>query len=219
MSQPFSRIPEPGHRPAEPGFTPPFKRRMQPRLLQETWQAVLRGGRPYARRLQQTGEELLRRGKRHRRALGTGGGVLALMLIGVYALNATAGPGHSVCPASFGKPGGKRPSFLLLMDSLPRATSAHAELDVHYDVCGLASGTPYRGRIQLTPQRPVIKKKPSSQLKPLVINFREKADGVASRHRQPFQLESTKPGAYTLELSITDNQGRERKRVQKIRVQ
>jgi hypothetical protein len=192
---------------------------MQPRLVREAWQSLLRGIRPYARRLQQTGQDGWRHAKRHPRALSAAGGTVTLMLIGVYALNATAGPGHSLCPASFGKPGGKRPAFLLLMDSLPRATSAGTELDVHYDVCGLASGTAYRGKIQLTPQRPVRKKRPSSQLKPLVITFREKADGVASRHRKPFQLETTKPGAYTLELSITDNQGRERKRSQKIRVQ
>jgi hypothetical protein len=219
MSQPFSRVPEPAPRPIDSGPSRPFKRRMQPRLVQEAWQSMLRGTRHYARRGRQYGGDLWRRSRRYPRAMAATAGAIGVTLIGVYALNASAGPAHSLCPASYAKSGGKRPPFLLLMDSQPRATSG-SELEIHYDVCGLPSGTPYRGRIQLSPsQRSTSKKKPSAQLKPLVVTFRDKASGVASRHGEPLKLGTARPGTYSLELSITDNQGRARKRVQKILVQ
>ena len=108
----------------------------------------------------------------------------------------------------------KTPPFVLLMDRLPQV-AAGSEVEIHYDVCGLSSGKTYRGRVQLTQQRPVGKKK-SAKAKPLVISFKDQVDGVATRRHQQLDLASTKPGTYTLELSIADKQGRERKRVQKV---
>ena len=90
---------------------------------------------------------------------------------------------------------------------------------IHYDVCGLRSGTPYRGKVRLSQQRPGGKKKKNSVTpKPLVVTFEDKVDGPASRRLQEVNLGPTKPGAYTLELIVVDNQGRERKRLQKILV-
>jgi hypothetical protein len=60
------------------------------------------------------------------------------------------------------------------------------------------------------------KKKPAAKPKVMVVNFRDKADGLADRRQQELQLGSAKPGTYTLELSVTDNAGRERKRLQKL---
>src|SRR5689334_9559958 len=219
MSQPFSRAPEPAPRPIDPGFSRPFKRRMQPHLVQETLRTLLRATRPVARKAQQYGGNLWRRSTRHPRAIAAATGAIGVTLLGVYALNASAGPGHSLCPVSYAKASGKRPAFILLMDSLPRATPG-SELEIHYDVCGLPSGTPYSGHIQLSPtQRPAAKKKPALPAKPVAVSsFHDQANGVASRHREPLKLGTARPGTYSLELSITDNQGRERKRVQKVQV-
>jgi hypothetical protein len=52
----------------------------------------------------------------------------------------------------------------------------------------------------------------------VVFTFQDKADGLATRRREEFELGSTVAGAYTIELSVIDNQGRERKRLQKIRL-
>jgi hypothetical protein len=79
----------------------------------------------------------------------------------------------------------------------------------------LPSGTPYLGRVRLAQQRAGGKKK-SAKPKPLVVSFKDRVDGVATRRQQELDLASTKPGAYTLELSVADNRGRERKRVQKV---
>jgi hypothetical protein len=79
----------------------------------------------------------------------------------------------------------------------------------------LSSGSAYRGRVQLTQQQPTGKKK-SAKPKPLVISFRDQVDGVATRRHRELNLASARPGAYTLELTVADKQGRERKRVQKV---
>jgi hypothetical protein len=98
-----------------------------------------------------------------------------------------------------------------------RQVTAGSEVEIHYDVCGLASGTPYRGRVRLTQQRPAGKKG-SAKPKPLVVSFKDEVDGVATRRQQELDLASTRPGTYTLELSVADSKGRERTRVQKVLV-
>jgi hypothetical protein len=219
MSNPFSGIPD-------PELPRPTRRRFQPGLVQEAFRALqetLRPALPVAqkalwraqwaakdglRRAQRFGEDLWRRGKRKPRTLGLIGGGVALTLVGVVALSAS-GAGRSLCPPASA---GKTPKFLLLVDPVPFVAPG-SDVEIHYDVCGLRSGTPYRGRIQLARQTAAGKKKSA---KPLVVRFKDQVDGVATRRQQPLKLASMKPGLYTLELSIADSKGRERKRVQKV---
>lgn len=219
MSDPFSGIPDPE--------TPrPIRRRSQPGPVQEALRAMqesLRGALPVAqealrraqrvaedglRRAQRYGEDLRLRGKRNPRTAGVIGGAIALTLVGAYALSAS-GAGRSLCPPTSDR---KPPQFRVLMDPVPQVAAGSA-VEIHYDVCGLASGTPYRGRVRLVQQG---KKKGSAKPKPLVVSFKDQVDGVATRRHQQVDLSSTKPGTYALELSIADKQGRERKRVQKV---
>lgn len=147
--------------------------------------------------------------KRNPRTVGVIGGAVALTLVGAIALSAS-GAGRSLCPrTSDGKP-----LFRLLMDPVPQV-AAGSEVEIHYEVCGLASGSPYQGRVRLMQQRTGGKKK-SAKPKPIVVSFKDQVDGVATRRHQQLDLGSARPGAYTLELSIADKQGRERKRVQKV---
>ena len=218
MSQPFSGMPN-------PGAPRPFKRRFQPRMLQETLQAAreaLRRALPKAREAlrgtQRYGENLWLRGKRNPRTFGLIGAAVAVTLVGAYALSASGT--DSLCPPA-GKASRKAPRFHVLMDPVPGA-AAGSEVEIHYDVCGLSSGTPYRGRVRLTQQQPALqkkkkKKKGSAKPKPVVVaTFQDKVDGPATRRTQQLALGTTKPGAYTLELFVVDNQGRERKKVQKV---
>jgi hypothetical protein len=135
-------------------------------------------------------------------------GAVALTLVGAYTLNAS-GAGRSLCPPTSDR---KTPPFVLLMDPVS-PVAAGSDVEIHYDVCGLPSGTAYRGRVRLTPVR-----KGSAKPKPLVVSFKDQVDGLATRREQGLDLGSTKPGAYTLELSIADSKGRERTRVQKVLV-
>ena len=162
------------------------------------------------RRAQRYGEDLWRGAKRNPRTAGVMGGAVALTLVGAFALSAS-GAGRSLCPPVSDR---KTAPFLLLMDPVS-PVPAGSEVEIHYDVCGLASGTPYKGRVRLVQQQPTGKKK-SAKPKALVVSFKDKVDGVATRRHQQLNLASTRPGAYILELSVADNQGRERKRVQKV---
>lgn len=233
MSNPFSGIPDP-----EPPRPP--HRRFQPGLVQEALRAleetlrpalpatqgVLRRAQRVAKdalgqarrvsreglwRAQRFGQDLWLRGKRRPRTFGLIGGAVALMLVGAYAVSAS-GSG-SLCPPTTDR---KTPKFVLLMDRVPQIAAGSA-VEIHYDVCGLRSGTAYHGRVKLTQQKPTgKKKKKSTNPKPLVVSFKDEVDGVASRRHQQVNLALMKPGAYTLEFTIADKQGRERKRVQKV---
>jgi hypothetical protein len=221
MSNPFSGIPD-------PGAPRPFKRRVQPRAVQEALRAIeeaLRPALPVARgalrraqrvanealrRAQRYGQDLWLRGKRNPRTVGVISGAVAVTLVGAYALSAS-GAGRSLCPPTNDR---KMPRFVLLMDPVSHV-AAGSEVEIHYDVCGLPSGTPYLGRVKLAQQRATGKKK-SAKPKPVVVSFKDQVDGVATRRHQQLDLASTRPGAYTLELSVIDNKGRVRKKVQKV---
>ncbi|HJR17338.1 MAG TPA: hypothetical protein VJ808_10835 [Gemmatimonadales bacterium] len=181
------------------------------RRIQPTLRRMQRGANDARHRAQRYTLDLWLRGKRNPRRLGIGGGAVALTLVTAYAVSASIAD-QSLCPSgTHGKP----PKFLVLMDSIPQA-AAGSKLDIQYEVCGLASGTPYRGKVRLVQQQRTIAKKKSAASKPLVISFKDRSQGLATRGNQQVSLGSTKPGKYTLELVVADNKGRERKRVQKI---
>src|SRR4051812_8144527 len=211
MSQPFSGMPNPE--------TPrPFKRRSQPAVIQEAVEKALRtarnGVRPLLERTRRQGRAVLwlaqrnaqnlwYRGRRNPRTVGLIAGALVLTLGGgAYALSASS-TGRSLCPAS------SQSRFLLLMDWVPNP-AARSEMEIHYDVCGLPSGTSYRATVRLSQVQPVgKKKKKSAPPKPLVVTLKDKVDGPATRRHRELNLGATKPGPYILELSVVDNQGRE----------
>jgi hypothetical protein len=201
MSQPFSQIPDPGF--------PRRRRRFEPGIVQEAVQAATRKLRAATREAKRHGQELWRSGKRHPRSLGLAGGAVALTLVGAYTLNAS-GAGRSLCP-----PKTQKASFTLLMDKVPHA-AVGSELEIYYDVCGLSSGTAYKGRVRLLQQQRSSGKNGAAKPKPLAASFQDKVDGPATRRRHQLELGTTRPGAYTLELSVVDNKGRERKKLQKV---
>jgi hypothetical protein len=190
-----------------------MKDAMQARLrrLQPALGRMQRGAKDASRSAQRYAQDLWFRSKRNPRRLGLAGGAVALMLVGAYAVSAFIS-NDSRCPSGTS---GKAPKFMVLMDSIPQAT-AGSTLGIQYEVCGLASGTPYQGKVRLVQQQRTIARKKSAAAKPLVVSFKGRADGISTQREQPFSLVSTKPGAYTLELIVADNKGRERKRVQKV---
>ena len=233
MSDPFSEM---------PGMPRPTRRRFEPGLVQEGLRALKDTLRPagskarYAtrraarsamegfrrtqrlamkglHRAQEYGQNLWRQGQRKPRVVGVIAAAAALTLVGAYALNAS---GRSLCPPVTK---GKTPKFHVLMDAVPQA-AAGSEVEINYDVCGLASGSAYSGRVRLiqSQQQPAGKKnkKRSAKPTPLVVTFKDRVDGPATRREQELKLGSTKPGTYTLELTVTDSKGRERKKVQKV---
>jgi hypothetical protein len=222
MSNPLSGIPDPEtRRPVSRRFQPsPVRealgemrdalqtriRRMQPALLRLQYRAKDAG-----RRAKRYAQDLWFRGKRNPKRFGLAGGAAVLTLAGAYAVSASMAS-KSLCPSSST---GKAPKFVVLTDSIPKA-SAGSKLEIQYEVCGLAAGTPYRGKVRLVQPQKTIGKRKSAAVKPLVVSFKNRSKGLATRGEQQVSLASTKPGKYTLELIVADNKGRERKSVQKI---
>jgi hypothetical protein len=218
MSQPFSGMPN-------PEIPRPFKRRSQPAVIQEAVEKAFRKARDRMRPVldrarresraglwlaQRQAQNLWYKGKRNPRAVGLIAGAIVLTFGGgAYALSASSA-GRSLCP-----PAGKAAPFLLLMDPVP-SPAARSELEIHYDVCGLPSGTPYRAKVRLSQPQATGKKKKKSAKPKLVVTFQGKADGPATRRHQPVDLGSMKPGPYTLELIVVDGRGRERRSQQKV---
>ena len=222
MSNPLSGIPDPENsRPVRRRFQPSpvrealgeMKEALQTRLrrIQPTVQRMQHRAKDASRRAQRYSQDLWFRGKRNPRRFGLAGGAAALTLAGAYAVSASIAA-KSSCPSGAN---GKAPKFLVVMDSVPQA-AAGSKLEIQYEVCGLTSGTPYRGKIRLVQQQKTIAKKKSAAAKPLVVSFKNRSQGLATRGEEQVSLGSTKPGKYTLELVVADNKGRERKRVQKI---
>jgi hypothetical protein len=231
MSDPFSGTPDPGmprptRRRFEPGLIEQALRALREtlrpalrktkhglrqawRLSGEAFQQTKRLSRSAFQRAQRYGTHLWLHRKGSPRTIGLIGAGVALTLVGAYTLSATM-DGRSMCPPPVA---GKPPKFLVLMDTVAHA-SAGSDLDLRYDVCGLASGTPYRGKVRFAAQRSAGKKRPKPVVQ--VVSFKDEVEGVATRRRQLLSLASTKPGTYTLELSVADNKGRERKQVQKV---
>jgi len=212
MTQPLSRIPE-------PEASRPFKRRIQPggvqQMIEQGWKETRRQGE----NLWRHGQELWRKGTRRPRTLGLVAGGVALTLIGAYTVNAS-GVGRSACASarqvSSASKAAKGGSFFLLVDPIAKPVPA-GELEIHYDVCGLPSGAMYKGRVQITQQQRVAKKG-AAKPKPSVITFQDRVDGPATRRHREVELGKLKPGSYSLELSVTDANGRQRKSLQKIRL-
>jgi hypothetical protein len=173
-----------------------------------------RRGKRYAeaawRRARRGGQELWLKAGRNPRMGAVAAGALVVTLAGAYALSAT-GSGRSLCPSTTE---GTKPPFLLLMDPVPPA-AAGGRIEVRYDICGLPSGIPYKGKIRL--QQKASGKK--AAVKPLVVKFQDKVAGPADRREHRLELGSAKPGAYSLELTVVDDQGRVRKKVQKLLIE
>jgi hypothetical protein len=213
MSQPLSNE-------SESGIFRGARRRFQPDEVQLALQRARRAAQRQGRNLWQQGGNLWRRGRRHPRALALVGAGLVVTLIGAYTVSAS-GVGPSLCPAAQRSAphskNQKKPDFQLLMDRVPQAASAGSDLEIYYDVCGLPKGTRYSGRVVVQQSAPRARKA-AAKPKPIALAFKDQVDGLATRRRQEIGLEAARPGSYTVELTVADNQGRERKRVQKIRV-
>lgn len=157
--------------------------------------------------------ELWLLGKRRPRAAAIGGAIAMVLLLGYTG--GSRGSARSLCPpASSGSTG--EPEFLLLMDPVSKQEKGSAP-QISYDVCGLPEGTPYRGSFRLSKKEDFLKKV-FDKSKPMVVTFEDEVDGVATRRSRKFELGTARPGLYSLELSVRDNRGRARRRVQTLTV-
>jgi len=150
-------------------------------------------------------------------------GIGILGLLGSRAADAVR-PGRSLCPPAADSmvpaAGQSRPSgggFFVLVDP-PASLPSGSELEVHYDVCGLPRGVPFRTQLRLRRNEGGLKKLFGGGAKPVVASYEARADGPATRRRGKLDLDPVRPGGYTLEVTVTDNQGRQRTRAHRVQV-
>ncbi len=82
------------------------------------------------------------------------------------------------------------------------------QLDIYYDVCGLAEGTAYTVGISLSRKAGGIGGLLGGRDRPVAVSFDEAARGPATRRHRDITVPDLRPGSYTLAVSIRLADGR-----------
>ncbi|GAC1477059.1 MAG: hypothetical protein NVS1B4_19060 [Gemmatimonadaceae bacterium] len=140
----------------------------------------------------------------------------ALVVVGGYFGIHFAVKHRSHCPHVAAVPGADTVSatrpLSLLVDPIGSQTAGGA-LQLYYDVCGLAKGTPFTARAVVSRNESGFKRFLGSSVEPIVTSFDGTADGAATRRHETVDLGSVPSGSYGLDLVVTDEKGRRRERV------
>ena len=105
---------------------------------------------------------------------------------------------------------GKAVPFTILMDAVS-AQHEGDDLDVYYDVCGLAPGTTYTTRVSIT-RNGFLNRLVGRSGDPIISTYNESASTVAVRRHRTLGAGELPAGQYTLSLTITDASDRVRER-------
>jgi predicted Ser/Thr protein kinase len=105
---------------------------------------------------------------------------------------------------------GKAVPFTILLDA-PGVQDEGDDLDVYYDVCGLAPGTAYTTRVSIT-RNGFLNRLVGRSADPVAVSYNESADSEAVRRHRTLDADELPAGRYTLSLTITDAADRVRER-------
>ena len=100
--------------------------------------------------------------------------------------------------------------FTILMDA-PSGQDEGDDLDVYYDVCGLAPGTTYTTRVSIT-RNDFLSRLVGRSVDPITATYSESASSSAVRRHRTLDAGELAAGQYTLSLTITDASDRVRER-------
>jgi predicted Ser/Thr protein kinase len=100
--------------------------------------------------------------------------------------------------------------FTILMDA-PGRQDEGDDLDVYYDVCGLAPGTSYTTKVSIT-RNGLLNRLPGRSAKPITEMYNESAGSPAVRRHRTLDTDALPAGQYTVSLIITDASDRVRER-------
>jgi len=132
-------------------------------------------------------------------------GVIAFGVLVVTAFHTTTRH-QSRCPAGVAMDG-RRP-FGVLVDSIG-GTRRGSELNVRYDVCGLAEGATFKTRLSLI--RAENGRKLTSADK-VSATFEDTAGGPALRRKRAVDLGALPAGSYRVAIVVIDDRGRRREK-------
>lgn len=128
---------------------------------------------------------------------------VAVLTFSAFRMTSGASRSDSRCPTDVAMDG-KRP-FGVLVDSLGGAPQG-SDLTVHYDICGLAEGTPVKTR--LTVSRTDGGRRAAADR--MQATFDDSATGIGTRVHHLVPVGSLPAGAYRLTVVVTDDKGRRR---------
>lgn len=95
-----------------------------------------------------------------------------------------------------------------MLDSIRQQTSG-TQLDVAYDVCGLAAGSPFMAQITLRKvDQSRMRRLVRATFKPVVIGFPDVANSPRTRHHKMIPLTGMPAGQYAIDAEITDSNQR-----------
>lgn len=102
-------------------------------------------------------------------------------------------------------------SLSLLVDAIDPASTGD-EIDVYYDVCGLAEDTPFTTRIDVVRNQSGLRKLFGGGASAVTGSFDETASSPATRRHREIDLGTLPEGAYSVRVSVTDDKERRRER-------
>jgi hypothetical protein len=131
--------------------------------------------------------------------------IIAVAVLTFSAFRRTSGAARSDsrCPTEAAMDG-KRP-FGVLLDSLGTAPQG-SDLVVHYDVCGLEKGTPYKVKMS------IVREGRGHAADRMTANFDDSSTGIGMRRQHMLAVAPLPAGSYRLTVVVTDDRGRKRDR-------
>jgi predicted Ser/Thr protein kinase len=105
---------------------------------------------------------------------------------------------------------GKAVPFTILMDA-PGAQDEGNDVDVYYDVCGLAPGTSYIAKVSIT-RNGFLNRLAGRSGNPITATYNESARSAAVRRHRTLDTSELLAGQYTVSVTITDASDRVRER-------
>ena len=128
--------------------------------------------------------------------------IIAVAVLTFTAFRRTgAARSDSRCPTGVAMDG-KRP-FGVLVDSIG-STPQGSDMNVHFDVCGLAEGTPFKVKMS------IVRDGTRHAADRMTASFDDTAAGVGTRRAHSLAVASLPGGSYRLTIVVTDDKGRKR---------
>ncbi len=129
--------------------------------------------------------------------------IIAVAVLTFTAFRRTGGAGRSDsrCPTGVAMDG-KRP-FGVLVDDIGNTTQG-SDLNVHFDVCGLAEGTPFKVKMSM------VRDGARHAADRMTANFDDTSAGIGTRRVHSLAVASLPAGSYRLTVIVTDDKGRKR---------
>ncbi len=102
--------------------------------------------------------------------------------------------------------------FAVLLDAVG-SQSVGDDLDLYYDVCGLAPGTTYTTSLRAHQNSSGLKRLLGRAPDPVTLSYDEEAAGPAVRRHRSIDFGEMPAGSYTVDLVVTDAAGRTRQKM------